>query len=118
MITVPNQKIVRIEKEPCGKGNLYAAINLKALEAAAQNLDAGAFKLWIYFAKNQKEELIAEIGASALVNLAGLETAASFRNNAAYVQNWLQVLKSDKRFIVSASGKAEKAVALILGSAG
>ena len=65
-----------------------------------------------------KEELIAEIGASALVNLAGLETSRSFRNNAAYVQNWLQVLKSDKRFIVSASGKAEKAVALILGSAG
>ena len=62
-----------------------------------------------------KEELVAEIGASALVNAAGLETAASFRNNAAYVQNWLQVLKSDKRFIVSASGKAEKAVALILG---
>ena len=53
MTTVPNQKVIRIEKEPCGKGNLYAAINLKALEAAAQNLDAGAFKLWIYFAKNQ-----------------------------------------------------------------
>ena len=65
-----------------------------------------------------KEELVAEIGASALVNASGLETAESFRNNAAYVQNWLQVLKSDKRFIVSASGKAEKAVALILGSAG
>ena len=53
MITVPNQKIVTVEKEPCGKGNLYAAINLNALEAAAQDLDAGAFKLWIYFAKNQ-----------------------------------------------------------------
>ena len=53
MITVPNQKIVKVEKEPCGNGNLYAAINLKAMEAAAQNLDAGAFKLWIYFAKNQ-----------------------------------------------------------------
>ena len=65
-----------------------------------------------------KEELVAEIGASALVNAAGLETAASFRNNAAYVQNWLTVLKSDKRFIVNAAGKAEKAVALILGSAG
>ena len=61
-----------------------------------------------------KEELIAEIGAAALVNHAGLETAKSFRNNAAYVQNWLQVLKNDKRFIVSAAGKAEKAVALIL----
>ena len=62
-----------------------------------------------------KEELIAEIGAAALVNHAGLETSKSFRNNAAYVQNWLQVLKNDKRFIVSAAGKAEKAVALILG---
>lgn len=62
-----------------------------------------------------KEELIAEIGASALVNHAGLETASSFRNSAAYIQNWLKVLRDDKRFIVSASGKAEKAVNLILG---
>jgi len=62
-----------------------------------------------------KEELIAEIGAAALVNAVGLETANSFRNSAAYVQNWLKVLKDDKRFIVSAAGKAEKAVALILG---
>ena len=62
-----------------------------------------------------KEELIAEIGAAALVNRAGLETAKSFRNSAAYVQSWLQALKNDKRFIVSAAGKAEKAVALIMG---
>ena len=61
-----------------------------------------------------KEELIAEIGSAALVNHAGLETAKSFRNSAAYVQNWLQVLKNDKRFIVSAAGKAEKAVDFIL----
>ncbi|MBQ8506950.1 MAG: DUF1738 domain-containing protein [Clostridia bacterium] len=62
-----------------------------------------------------KEELIAEIGAAAVVNHAGLETSRSFCNSAAYVQNWLQVLKNDKRFIVSAAGKAEKAVNLILG---
>ena len=62
-----------------------------------------------------KEELIAEIGAATLVNHAGLETDKSFRNNAAYLQNWLQVLKNDKRFIVSAAGKADKAVAFILG---
>ena len=61
-----------------------------------------------------KEELIAEIGAAALVNYSGLETPSSFRNNAAYIQNWLGVLKGDKRFIVSAAGKAEKAVKLIL----
>ncbi len=63
-----------------------------------------------------KEELIAEIGAAALVNRAGLETADSFRNSAAYLQNWLRVLKDDKRFIVSAAGKAEKAMNLILGA--
>ena len=61
-----------------------------------------------------KEELVAEIGAAALVNRAGLETAKSFRNSAAYVQNWLQALKNDKRFIVSAAGKADKAVEYIL----
>ena len=65
-----------------------------------------------------KEELVAEIGASALVSHVGLETSNSLRNNVAYIQNWLRVLKDDKRLIVSASGKAEKAVNLILGSVG
>ena len=63
-----------------------------------------------------KEELIAELGASALVSHCGLETSSSFRNNAAYIQSWLQALRNDKRLIVSASGKAEKAVDLILNS--
>ena len=61
-----------------------------------------------------KEELVAEIGSAALVNHVGLETSSSFQNCAAYVQNWLQVLKGDKRFIVSAASKADKAVELIL----
>ena len=61
-----------------------------------------------------KEELVAEIGASALVNYVGLETSNSLRNSAAYIHNWLGVLKGDKRFIVRAAGRAEKAVNLIL----
>ena len=64
-----------------------------------------------------KEELIAEIGSSALVHHCGLETRNSFRNNAAYIQNWLSVLRNDKRFIVSAASKAEKAVSYILTGA-
>lgn len=62
-----------------------------------------------------KEELVAEIGAATLVNIVGLETKSSFENNAAYIKHWLAVLKDDKRLIVSAAGKAEKAVQLILG---
>lgn len=63
-----------------------------------------------------KEELIAEIGAAALVNHAGLETSSSFRNSAAYVQSWLKALHNDKRLIVSAAGQAEKACSLILNN--
>lgn len=51
--TVPNQKVVKVNKEVCNKANLYATINLEAMEQAAQKLEAGAFKLWVYFAKNQ-----------------------------------------------------------------
>ena len=42
------------------------------------------------------------------------ETPETFQNSAAYIQNWLQVLKNDKKFIVAASGKAEKAAKYIL----
>lgn len=62
-----------------------------------------------------KEELVAEIGAAALTNRSGLETDHSFQNSEAYIQNWLKKLQNDPKFIVSASGKAEKAVNYILG---
>lgn len=61
-----------------------------------------------------KEELVAEIGAAALINHAGLETSSSLNNSAAYIKSWLKALQEDKHLIVSASGKAEKAVNLIL----
>ena len=62
-----------------------------------------------------KEELIAEIGSAFLMNHIGIETIKTFKNSAAYIQSWLRVLKNDNRFIVSASGKAEKAMKYILG---
>ena len=65
-----------------------------------------------------KEELCAELGASFLVNHLGLETPSSFRNNAAYIDHWLHVLKEDKRLLVTAAGQADKAVHLILGEEG
>ena len=62
-----------------------------------------------------KEELVAEIGSASFMNLLGIETVRTFRNSAAYIQSWLKVLKSDNKFIVSASSKAEKAVNYIIG---
>ena len=62
-----------------------------------------------------KEELVAELGASFLVNHSGLESTESFGNNAAYIAGWLSALKNDKRLIVTAAGAAEKAAQMILG---
>ena len=45
----------------------------------------------------------------------GIETPETFRNSCAYIQNWLHVLRNDKRFVISAAGKAEKAAKYILG---
>ncbi len=62
-----------------------------------------------------KEELIAEITSATLMNHIGVETLATFQNSTAYIQSWLNVLQNDKRLIVLASSKAEKAVKYILG---
>ena len=61
-----------------------------------------------------KEELTAELGSAYLMNTVGLESPSSFCNSAAYIQGWLSALKDDKRFIVSAAGRAERAVEMIL----
>lgn len=61
-----------------------------------------------------KEELVAEITSVSILHSLGIETPDTFINSAAYIQSWLKVLKNDKRFIVSAAGKAEKAVKYIL----
>lgn len=52
--TVPNQRVISINKEPTDKQHLYTANNLAALDEAATRLQSiGGFKLYIYLAKNQ-----------------------------------------------------------------
>lgn len=64
--------------------------------------------------KYSKEELTAELGSAMIINILGIETEKSFKNSSGYIQDWLQVLKNDTHFIVSASSRAEKAVKYIL----
>lgn len=56
-----------------------------------------------------KEELIAEIGASFLCGLTGIENK-TINNSAAYIQHWLERLRKDKRLIIFAAQQAHKAV--------
>jgi antirestriction protein ArdC len=55
-----------------------------------------------------QEELIAELGASYLCALCGIENK-TIENSAAYIQSWLKRLKSDNKFFVNASSKAQHA---------
>lgn len=59
------------------------------------------------------EELIAELGASYLNSFTGILNK-QINNSASYISSWLLKFKSDKRFIIAASGQAQKAVDLIL----
>lgn len=61
-----------------------------------------------------KEELVAELGASYLCGLAGIENG-TLDNSAAYIQGWLKALNDDKKLLVHAAGAAQKAVDLISG---
>lgn len=59
-----------------------------------------------------KEELTAEMGASFLCALTGIEQK-TIDNSAAYIQSWLKVLKNDCKMVIQAAGKAQKAVEFI-----
>lgn len=61
------------------------------------------------------EELVAEIGSASIMATLGIENEETFRNSAAYIQNWIKALKNDKKLIVTASAKAEKAIKMIFG---
>jgi antirestriction protein ArdC len=60
-----------------------------------------------------KEELVAEIGSAFLCALLGFEK--TIENQAAYIKGWLDVLKNDKKIVISAAAKAQKAADYILG---
>lgn len=62
------------------------------------------------------EELIAELSSAFTAAHLGIEP--TLQHNASYLKSWLDVLKSDKRAIITASSKAQKASEFILEKAG
>jgi antirestriction protein ArdC len=62
-----------------------------------------------------QEELVAEMGSAYLCQFTGI-LQPELTNTVAYLDNWLGVLKNDKKFIIAASGYAQRAVEFILNS--
>jgi antirestriction protein ArdC len=61
-----------------------------------------------------REELIAEMGAAFISGYCGIENR-TIENSAAYLANWLKVLKGDSRLVLIAASQAQKAADMILG---
>lgn len=61
-----------------------------------------------------KEELVAEMGSAMLVSMLGLDTEKAFKNQVSYLKGWMEAISKDNKLIVTAAGKAEKAVKYIL----
>ena len=61
------------------------------------------------------EELVAEIGAAILCNLCNVDTEPAFSNSVAYIQTWKEKIRADKKLVVTAASKAQKAVDFITG---
>ena len=55
-----------------------------------------------------REELVAELGAAMLCGVTGISPAV-LNNSAAYLANWIRVLKGDSKLLVSAASAAQKA---------
>ncbi len=71
-MSVPNQKIVGVNKEPCDKKHVYTCMNNEAMAQAALNLSKGStFKLWVYFAMN-RDGYEFELSALAVANFCGI----------------------------------------------
>lgn len=62
-----------------------------------------------------QEELVAELGASFLRQIVGIDSDPLFQNSASYIHGWLSKLKGDKQFIFKAAAEAQKAVDYITG---
>jgi antirestriction protein ArdC len=60
-----------------------------------------------------REELVAEFTSSYLCAEAGI-APATIENSAAYIENWAQVLKDDRRALVVAAGAAQRAADYVL----
>jgi hypothetical protein len=61
-----------------------------------------------------KEELVAEMGSAFLCGRCGI-TPKVIENQAAYIQGWLKQLQNNKKWLIYAAAKAQKAADFILG---
>lgn len=63
-----------------------------------------------------REELVAEMGASFLCAIAGIDVPQITQNSEAYLKGWLDKIKGDDKLVIQAAGQAQKACDYLLGT--
>ena len=106
-ITLPVRKSFK------NSGGLYSVLfhELTHWSGGKDRLNRIDFKTW-GDGKYGLEELVAEIGASVLSGRFGVNDE---KNSAAYCKSWLRAIKEKKTILISAAGRAEKAVSFLDG---
>lgn len=74
------------------------------------------FKVMSEGGVSEKEELIAEIGSSMCLSVAGMKRRETHEQVSAECQKWIKVLGGNNRLLIQASYSAEKAARLVLGN--
>jgi len=62
-----------------------------------------------------REELVAELGSAFAASRLGIDVPVVTDNRDAYIANWMKALEQDKKAIIWAAGRAEKATKFMLG---
>lgn len=91
--TVPNQKIIQVNKEIIGRNNLYTTISLKGINEAA-TLPNNAFKLWLYLAMNQ-DKFSFPLSCKAFCQFAGCTKSTYEKAVKALIENGYLIQKHD-----------------------
>ena len=99
-----------------GDGEYYSTLFHESVHATGhksrldrEEMGKGTFGSHEY----SKEELTAEMGAAILAAHCGIES--TMQNSVSYLAHWLSKLQNEPTWLVSAAGKAQKAVDSILG---
>lgn len=98
----------------------YATFFHELIHATGHSNRCARFKTleeWNRFGSDPyaKEELVAEMGATFLCGIAGIQ-AQTEDNSVAYIKGWISRFKEDKKLLVHAAGQAQKGADFILGT--
>lgn len=99
-MSVPNQMIIQeFNYEPCNEKDLYAKINLEALQHAMKDLPSlNALKLWLYLSKNKVGFGHLELSSADCINNWGLGKSQWKETKLVLIdRGYLVPLKVDKK---------------------